>query len=420
MSDPAPLASLFDDAERAALAGDYAAAARSLGEAAHAQEAALGPDHLDLANTLNNLAVAHERCGQLEAAEREYRRAHAIAARTLPADDPIVVTSAENLREFCAANGRPFEPAAETVPDPAVPDPAALDPAGPDRTVSDRNLGLALAADAGAPAVSVAAPASQPAAPGVVEHPRLTLAEEPAPPPAMHAMASATPASAAPMAPAPGGAPPSSGVTPAPAPTRVTPAPAQVTPAPARAAAARVEAAPRPAPAALVLWLLAGRGPAAPPAAPQAAAPEGVPSPTPPAASTSPTPPPAARPAPAPAPAAAAPAATTAAADGLTIGEADVCVALSPGYRCDPAGETVAAGRLVFYTKLIAPRDTSVVHRWYRGDELRQSVRLDIPARRQGFRTFSRTTVAAGSGDWRVELRSRDGRLLHTERFSVR
>ena len=99
--------------------GDFAAAARLLGEAARAQEAALGPDHLDLANTLNNLAVAHERSGQLDAAEREYRRAHAIAARTRPADDPLVTTSAQNLREFCEANGRPVDvpPSALTLAD---------------------------------------------------------------------------------------------------------------------------------------------------------------------------------------------------------------------------------------------------------------------------------------------------------------
>ena len=64
--------------------------------------------------------------------------------------------------------------------------------------------------------------------------------------------------------------------------------------------------------------------------------------------------------------------------------------------------------------------NTSVVHRWYRGNELRQSIRLDVPARRQGFRTFSRATVTASEGEWRVELRTRDGQILHTERFTVR
>jgi hypothetical protein len=35
-----------------------------------------------------------------------------------------------------------------------------------------------------------------------------------------------------------------------------------------------------------------------------------------------------------------------------------------------------------------------------------------------GFRTYSRTAVE--QGDWRVELRTRDGALLHTENFVVR
>ena len=430
MSDPATLASLFDGAERAAMAGDYAAAARFLGDAARAQEAALGPDHLDLANTLNNLAVAHERCGQLDAAEREYRRAHAIASRVRPADDPIVTTSAQNLRDFCAAHGRPFDPAPRA-----------------------SGFGLALAPDEGKPAVTPVAPARENPPRGVVEAPRLALAEDPAPPPAMHAAASATPAFAAPMAPAPGSAPePPATARPSVASPETRPRPARPSPpaplrapgpaapvktpavsatTPARPAAAAPPAAKRPsvailillgAAAALVLWLLAGRGPAAPQAQPRAATPNARPTaapPTPPAPARADAPAPAAaRRADAPAGAASA-AATPAGADGLTIGEAALCVSLSAGYRCQPAGATVAPGRLVFYTKLVAPRETSVVHRWYRGEELRQAVRLEVPARRQGFRTFSRSTVAA-AGDWRVELRSRDGRLLHTERFTVR
>ena len=104
----------------------------------------------------------------------------------------------------------------------------------------------------------------------------------------------------------------------------------------------------------------------------------------------------------------------------MTIGDAQLCTSLSSSYRCDAAGSTVRPGRLVFYTRLIADRNTSVVHRWYRGNELRQSMRLDVPARRQGFRTFSRATVSASEGEWRVELRTRDGQILHTERFTVR
>ena len=66
MQEPVSLTALFDAAEQAAMNGDYALAARWLADAAREQEAALGPDHRDLANTLNNLAVAHERSGDLD------------------------------------------------------------------------------------------------------------------------------------------------------------------------------------------------------------------------------------------------------------------------------------------------------------------------------------------------------------------
>jgi hypothetical protein len=36
----------------------------------------------------------------------------------------------------------------------------------------------------------------------------------------------------------------------------------------------------------------------------------------------------------------------------------------------------------------------------------------------EGFRTYSRQTVT--SGDWRVEVRSADGSVLHEQRFAVR
>lgn len=89
-------------------------------------------------------------------------------------------------------------------------------------------------------------------------------------------------------------------------------------------------------------------------------------------------------------------------------------------WRCDPAGEAVEPGPVVFYTRVRSPRDVAVVHRWYRGDTLRQSVTLTVRANTaEGFRTYSRQTVDPG-GAWRVEVRSVDGRVLHTQRFAVR
>ena len=74
---------------------------------------------------------------------------------------------------------------------------------------------------------------------------------------------------------------------------------------------------------------------------------------------------------------------------------------------------------MVLYTRVRSPRDTAVMHRWYHGDTLRQSVMLRIEANAtEGYRTYSRLTV--DEGDWRLEVRSVDGQLLREQRFTVR
>ena len=116
MRDASEISSITSAAERAGVAGDWPAAERLLREAVVAQEAALGPSRPELAYTLNNLGVACERNGNTRDAEQCYRRAYAIASAALPAADPLVVASGENLREFCEAFGVPLEP-----PTPAPP-----------------------------------------------------------------------------------------------------------------------------------------------------------------------------------------------------------------------------------------------------------------------------------------------------------
>jgi tetratricopeptide repeat protein/DUF2914 family protein len=106
----------------------------------------------------------------------------------------------------------------------------------------------------------------------------------------------------------------------------------------------------------------------------------------------------------------------------VTLAIAEVCRNFSTSssrWRCDPVGASAAPGRLVLYTRVKSPRDTTVVHRWYHGNALRQSVRLGIQGNAtEGYRTYSRQTVT--DGDWRVEVRSADGAILHEERFVVR
>ena len=82
-------------------------------------------------------------------------------------------------------------------------------------------------------------------------------------------------------------------------------------------------------------------------------------------------------------------------------------------------GQSAAPEPITFYTRVKSARDAEVVHRWYRGDTLRQSVTLNIQANAtEGFRTYSRLTV--DDGDWRLEVRSADGNLLLEQRFAVR
>jgi hypothetical protein len=79
----------------------------------------------------------------------------------------------------------------------------------------------------------------------------------------------------------------------------------------------------------------------------------------------------------------------------------------------------VAPGPIVLYTRVRSPRDATIVHRWFRGDTLRQSVRLQVRANAtEGYRTYSRQTVDAGN--WRVEVRSTAGDLLHEQHLSVK
>jgi len=359
MSEHQNARDMLDRAERAAEAGDLASADELLRSAARSQEEELGPLHPDLANTLNNLAIVAERTGRASEAEAFYRRAVAIASASLPSGHPMVVASRQNLEDFCRAHGLSID----------------------------------------APAVAAGAPPATP-----VGHSRITGEAA--------ASSSAAPHSSA--------APPS---VPQPAPRTSQPLPAAPTPGRGSHPVAwtaigavvlvtavlfvwhpwSARAAPKPTPAES-----APPPRDAPPARPAPIEPAEVPKATPrrddrTVATSKP---------PAPAPTAGA----------VTAAITQLCRTLSMNggsWRCDPAGDSVAPGRLALYTRVRSARDTVVVHRWYRGDSLRRSVRLAIQASpTEGYRTYSRQTVDAG--DWRVEVRSADGSLLHEQRFAVR
>jgi hypothetical protein len=386
MPDPGVFQSVVEAAEQAAGAGDFGAAAKLLQQAVRLQESELGPKHPDLANTLNNLGVVCERTGDWTEAERSYRRAATIAAASLPADHPFVATSRQNLSDFCAMRGLPLDPA----------------PAGSGSTPA--NGPVADFATERQPFTDSAAQPSGAPAPPPPSPPRVT-------PPAAPARSSATPTL-----------------------TARTTARALERPAPSSRGLtiAAIIAIPIVALIAIRPWSRSsedGTTSVAPPPAPQS---QPAPAAQPPVASPPVASPPAAKP-PSAAPQAAptrppAPPAPKPDPDqkpaAVTVVTAQLCRTLGFGgaeWTCTPPGAEVSAGPLYFYTRLKSNGDVVVRHRWYREDQLRQASDLKVSANTTaGYRTYSRHTVSGGPANWRVELRTLEGRLLHEERFVVR
>ena len=370
MTDTRDIQSVVEAAEQAAGAGDYASAERLLTEVAGMQEDSLGPLHPDLANTLNNLAIVCEITEKPADAERHFRRAYAIATAALEPDHPFVATSRKNLEDFCNTRGI-------AVDEPPAPPPVAVEPVVlPSPTVPIRH-------DTPPP----------PAAPSPVE---LEADDQPA-------MARSEPPTAA---------------------TRGRSGPIVIgglivgglLVTLLATAPWRRESVPADSPAAIAAER---REPVA--AAPK---PENIPTP-----STTASAPPAITPAPAAPPPdvpppVKAPPARTAPSKPPEVAAAQLCETLSTSgnWRCVAPTLPVGPGPVYFYSRVKSATDTTVQHRWYRGDRLRQAVSLRISANPgAGYRTYSRQTVdGEGSADWRVELRTSDGIVLHEERFVVR
>ncbi len=377
---------MLDQAARAAAAGDLTAADRLLRAAADVQEAELGPLDPDRAYTLNNLAVVAERAGRLDEAEGFYRRATAIAAAALPPDDPMVLTSRKNLEDFCRVHGLPVEaPAAAPV---ATADPSegldafvsehAIDkretPEVVNQEVRQTTANSAIFVEAALPEIDVAdlmAAATAPE-PSVPHRRSYTFAWATAGLAGVAVVGLLLMPSAWRAATVPSLVPSASPEAPVDAPSRPAP-----TESPAVAASPE-----EPSPA-----VKSEPAPAGPAAGTAGLAPEPATNPR-----------------------------------GLALPTIQMCRRLSTTggqWRCEPAADPVAPGPLVLYTRVQSSRDATIFHRWYRGDSLRQSVRLNIRANaREGYRTYSRQTVDRGA-DWRVEVTDVDGRLLHQQHLVV-
>jgi hypothetical protein len=379
MQEPREARSIIEAAEQSAAGGDYASAERLLREAADLQEASLGPLDPDLANTLNNLGVVCEMNNNPVQAEHCFRRAFAIATTVLTPDHPFVATSRQNLRDFCDARGIPIElPPSTSVEPPATsvepsgtsvePPPTSVDPPheeSPPHAESEDVQPPMRRRFIGPVAIGALGPVAMLIVILAAVRPWFNSTGEAQSPPAI--------------------------VTDAPR-EAVTDAPREAVTATPREA---VTDAPREAPA--------RPQPPSPPVEPATLREE-------------------------------TPRSSAAVADEgsarriveastparLTVVKARLCAELDD-FACDPPDSPVPAGPLFFYTQVKSTSATSIEHRWYRDNRLYQSIQLRIQASPNvGYRTFSRSIMTSEStGNWRVELRTEGGVLLHEERFSV-
>lgn len=411
-------------AERAAERADYVLAEQLLRRAVTMLERDPGGPQPDLANTLNNLGVACEQAGNLDEAEHAYRRACTVALANYPPDHPFVVRSNENLRDFCAARGRPFDLRHEPTPGPAAVSTAAEGEAAPGIGPATDGL-IPVEADVAADVSSSVDPettaetvsAKEVDASAQKEHlaavqpvvaPPEPVAFEPMPP------ASPPPSSVAPLGVTRRDAAPQrrtafaavvllviavllilwlSGLL-----TSDSPQSGGAVDATAEASVAQADAVAGP----VVMPLVEGGDVPATFVAPVDGAASGVVDDI---------------------------AAIADTGEDLVVTRATLCRSFSvdvprgSDWRCEEAGSApIAPGSVVFYTRVRSPEAISIEHRWYRGSELDQTVSLDLAANTgAGYRTYSQRTIApALAGEWRVELRSAAGVLLHSDEFAVR
>jgi hypothetical protein len=102
--------------------------------------------------------------------------------------------------------------------------------------------------------------------------------------------------------------------------------------------------------------------------------------------------------------------------------EASLCQSLSTSggqWDCTPTSDLGAGASLYFYTRIAAPTNMRIHHRWYRNGSLRQDVALIVHANpAAGYRTYSLRRVEAG--DWRVAVVDADGAVLSEANLEVR
>jgi hypothetical protein len=117
---------------------------------------------------------------------------------------------------------------------------------------------------------------------------------------------------------------------------------------------------------------------------------------------------------------------TSSTSTAVSVLNAQLCSALekrgSPDWQCAPVNGDPHPATYILYTRLLTNADTTVEHRWYRGERVQRVSRLRVAASPgRGYRTFSSYTISPErAGDWKVELRGADGTVLWEEHFVIR
>lgn len=105
----------------------------------------------------------------------------------------------------------------------------------------------------------------------------------------------------------------------------------------------------------------------------------------------------------------------------LVTGELCRSLSTTGAWHCESVSGSIEPGPVSYYTRIASAQDTVVEHVWYWNGRVHQRVDLRIRANPSGFRTYSRARVSPEhTGEWKVELRTRDGRVLDEESFTVR
>ena len=123
--------------------GQYPEAEREHREGLAVLEAALGPDHAEVAESRFDLAVVLWRAGKLDEADAESRRALAARERALGPEHPSVAAAIANLAIILQTQGKTVEAEAEYRRALAIQE-AAFGPDHPDTATTHRNLATVL------------------------------------------------------------------------------------------------------------------------------------------------------------------------------------------------------------------------------------------------------------------------------------